>query len=156
MLNPSKKYILSFDYKNIEGAEVKYYINLISPNKGNLHTDDLEFSKTIIASKGAWNTEFFVLQTEELLTEDSEGTDREAQLEIFFYATSDGSTVVTNVYDNVSLKEYTFTREEGYGRMETSRTGEGIYRHTLGCGIRFTGRPGQCNGPKFKHFRIAA
>ena len=131
-IDANNVYRLSFDYKNIAGQDVRYYYKLHSE----INMDSLGYAsaETIIAKDNNWHTYSIIIDPAKVKTNyvhpefNRKGTDgQEANLasregisniytgdpindiryvDIFFYAPSDGSKEVTNLYDNVQMEEY--------------------------------------------------
>lgn len=86
-----KTYKLLFDYKNIKGDKIMYYYNL---NSNERHQS---YSETIKTNDNNWHTIEKVIDS---------GIDDVNSIDIFFYAPSDGSKEIVNLYDNVRLTEW--------------------------------------------------
>jgi len=88
---PSDKiYQLSFDYKNIVGDKIQYYYNL-----SNNRFQNQDKFEALAALDHDWHTFSAFI---------SPKIDEINKLELYFYAPSDGSKEMVNLYDNVILK----------------------------------------------------
>ncbi|MFA5009124.1 MAG: hypothetical protein WC534_00900 [Candidatus Paceibacterota bacterium] len=85
-----KIYRFSFDYKNITGNTIKYYYKLIGKD------GVVSNSETIKTENKTWNKFSTIIKAEKDYS----------YLQVFFYAPSDGSTEIINLYDNVKLEQY--------------------------------------------------
>ena len=134
-MDEDKLYQLSFDYKNIIGKDVQYYYKL--RNEENNKILGYAFTETIHAKDNEWHTFSTIINPKtvkenfvhpEYIEEEKDGFNADLFLDegisdfysgnpiedikyidIFFYAPSDGSKEITNLYDNVRLAEYELT-----------------------------------------------
>ena len=134
-MKEDKLYQLSFDYKNIAGKDVRYYYKLRSEENNKIL--GYAFTETIQAENNRWNTFSTIIKPKtvkenfvhpEYIEEDQDGFNADLFLgkgisdfysgdpiddikfiDIFFYAPSDGSKEIVNLYDNVRLVEYELT-----------------------------------------------
>lgn len=84
-------YKLQFDYKNLMGNTASYYYNLRSDEKQNAHQETIE------TKDSNWHTHESIIDP---------GISGIKYVDIFFYAPSDGTKEVSNLYDNVRLTEW--------------------------------------------------
>ncbi len=94
----NKLYKLSFDYKNVTGGKVQYYYNL---------RNDLEEKQDKFGSFEAGDNNWHTFET--LIDPQIEKINN---FDLYFYAPSDGSSNIVNLYDNVKLESFSLTREE--------------------------------------------
>ncbi len=94
-IDSDKLYKLSFDYKNIKGNKIQYYYRLSSEE------NSYSISETIKAENNEWNNFETIIKPKYDFD----------KIQIYFYAPSDGTEEIVNLYDNVKLKEYKFERE---------------------------------------------
>lgn len=92
-------YVLSFDYKNIAGGVVQYYFAV----KGEKGTED-HFER-FETTTNEWQTKKTVIRLRN-------GDSRE--LDLYFYAPSDGSGKIVNAFDNVRLSELSSSQVSNY------------------------------------------
>src|SRR3989344_5622348 len=96
---PSDKiYQLSFDYKNIVGDKIQYYYNL-----SNNRFQNQDKFEALAALDHDWHTFSAFI---------SPKIDEINKLELYFYAPSDGSKEMVNLYDNIRLTTFEFERRE--------------------------------------------
>jgi hypothetical protein len=91
-LDSDKLYRLAFDYKNLGGEKVQYYYNL----RNDLGNNQDKF-ETFEASDDNWQTFQTIINPK---------LEKINAFDLYFYAPSDGSQEITNLYDNVKLEEY--------------------------------------------------
>ena len=95
-LGKNKIYKLSFDYKALKGNKIRYYYQLSGGVK-----ESVSFSENISSPNTNWNTfSTFIRPTDDF-----------ENINIHFYAPSDGTEEITNAYDNVKLEEVKFESE---------------------------------------------
>ncbi|MFA6215599.1 MAG: hypothetical protein WC768_03460 [Patescibacteria group bacterium] len=87
-----KLYKLAFDYKNLEGGKVQYYYNF--KNEAGKNQDNFE---SFEATDNQWHT------FEAIVSSDVNNVDT---FQLYFYAPSDGSKNIVDLYDNVKLSEF--------------------------------------------------
>ncbi|MFA5021561.1 MAG: hypothetical protein WC508_00560 [Patescibacteria group bacterium] len=96
-LNKNKIYKLSFDYKTLKGNKIQYYYNL--KNTVNLVQEKFGSIKTLDSS---WHNLVTFIKPE---------IDLANRFSLYFYAPSDGSETLTDLYDNVALDSYGLVKE---------------------------------------------
>ncbi len=96
-LDKSKFYKLVFDYKNIEGEKVQYYYNL-----KNSQDEIQEKFGSFEASDSNWNTFEAIIDPQ---------IQNPTEMSLYFYAPSEGSKKITNLYDNVKLYSFELVDE---------------------------------------------
>lgn len=132
-MNNDKLYQLLFDFKNITGKNIRYYYKLKGDAYN--EKEGYAFAETVPAENHEWNTYSTIINPEtfrknfitpeysrtqannggslantlnvgisELLLGDP--IKKIKYIDIFFYAPSDGTREISNLYDNVQLKEY--------------------------------------------------
>ncbi len=132
-IQSDKIYRLSFDYKNITGEDIRYYYKL--HNENNIISSGFASAETINAKDDKWHTYSIVIDPEKIkenfvypeydnkegqedLLASNEGVSNTnvgdpiksiKYIDLYLYAPSDGSKEVTNLYDNIQLKEYSLS-----------------------------------------------
>jgi len=85
-------YKLMFDYKSLVGSDVMMYYKLSgAQGESEAHTE------RIVADDRAWHTHEVIIDSD---------LSQVHTIDVFFYAPSDGSQEIVNLYDNVRLVEY--------------------------------------------------
>jgi len=125
-LQPGRRYLFSFDFKNLEGNKAGYYFKLRdTKNQGYSNFEMLE------TSRHDWSSFSTVIDTDSLLqnkvsadvdyrtpkpqlpddifrgSETGRPLEDIKFLDVYFYAPSDGTSKITNLYDHLQLREYT-------------------------------------------------
>ncbi|MDX9893363.1 MAG: hypothetical protein RB292_03015 [Patescibacteria group bacterium] len=95
-LDDSHFYKLSFDYKNISGHKIQYYYSLRNSLGGSE-----EYFGSLESFDNRWH------QFEKVIDYQIESVD---QLSVYFYAPSDGTVEVVNLYDNLALADFILDR----------------------------------------------
>lgn len=90
-------YKLSFDYKNLDGNSIQYYYDL----RNSINQVQEKFG-LVESNNKLWNNFSTVIQPE---------INEADKLSVYFYAPSDGSKKVTNLFDNLKLTTFEFDRK---------------------------------------------
>jgi hypothetical protein len=125
-LDASKLYKLAFDYKNVEGQTVQYYYNL----RNDLDQVQEKFD-SFSAKNSEWNTFETIIDLQ---------IQNPKELSLYFYAPSDGSRKITNLYDNVNfysyelvgeffLPKFEFPKNYGLFNWVSLKDGENTFRY---------------------------
>lgn len=115
-------YKISFDYKALKGEKVGYFVSL-ADDKGQTIFEESDFFQPAGSS---WN------HFEKIV--DTKGKNF-SSVQMFFYAPSDGSQIVDNLYDNVEWEEYSLAGEKIVERNNIGDTGIKLADNiTLGLG----------------------
>ncbi|MBN1618188.1 hypothetical protein JW887_02480 [Candidatus Dojkabacteria bacterium] len=96
----NKVYLLSFDYKSIEGNYVQAYFEILDEKEKIVSRNTI----TLTPNDNNWHNHRVIL-------DEIENVEKPLDITIFVYAPSDGSKEVTNFYDNFELLEYEMTQD---------------------------------------------